>query len=60
MASMSDMPHMARQEIAIGARHRSSLEYAFLAEKQPSKAQIYPIFEANSHRINALRGSDPD
>jgi hypothetical protein len=51
---------MARQEIAIGARHRSSLEYAFLAEKQPSKAQIYPIFEANSHRINALRGSDPD
>src|SRR5258708_6616240 len=61
VASMGEVPDMARQEVTIGTRHCVDLlKRSFCHPKGGSKYPAGRYFKDLSVRINALRWSDPD
>ena len=56
---VSDVPEITRQEVAVGARHRSSLEDAFRPQKVTSKLLTDAFYATFSCQIKNFPWSDP-
>ena len=53
------VPDVARQEVAVGARHRVSLEATFCHQKAASKPIKHAFYAILVREIKNLRQSDP-
>ena len=60
MATMRDVPDLARQKMAVAAGHRFSLERAFELQKPASKRFYTLNITALFRNINAICWSDRD
>jgi hypothetical protein len=58
MAPVSDVPDLAGQEMAVGARHRFSLKRAIELRKPVSKRWKRPYITTLRRKINVMRWSD--
>jgi hypothetical protein len=60
MAAVCDMPDVPWQKIAVGTRHRRSLEAYFPMQKGRSKPLNDAFYSMFRRQINQLSWSDPD